>query len=94
MVANLRGWLVVLDGEPDYLFFIARRWTGSFLVEIAVRNSLVEHRRGFLCDRIEITAGENKSRYVFVFERGLTLVAAKVAASLRKNADLRIEALA
>jgi len=94
MVSNLRGWLVVLDGEPDYLFFIARRWTGTFLVEIEIKKALIEHRRGFLCDRVEITAGESKSRYVFVFERGLTLVAAKVASSLRENADLRIEALA
>lgn len=94
MISNLRGWLVSLEDEPDYLFFIARRWTGAFLIEIDVRKRLIEHRRGFLCDRVEITASDDKARYVFVFERGLTLVAAKVASSLREKANLRIEALA
>ena len=88
--SNLRGWLVSLENEPDSLFFIGRRWAGIFLLEIDFKQALVEHRPGFLCDKIEVTNRDGESKHTFVFERGLTLVSTKISSLLREQSGLAI----
>jgi hypothetical protein len=82
LTPNIRGWLVSLKGEPGFLFFVGKRLNGSFLLEIPLNDTCVDHRRGFLSDKIEIRDERRGRRFFFIFERGLTAVAAKIASLL------------
>lgn len=87
LCTNIRGWLVCLEDEPTPIFFVARRWAGGLLVEIDMREAIVRQRSGFLCDAIEITHQNDKSRYIFCFERGLEKVTHTIFESLQAQIE-------
>lgn len=81
--ANRAGWLVGLEGESGEAFFIGRKGFGRFLLAIDVQGANVEHHTGFLADRVVITHRDGAPTHTFLFERGLTRVAARLPSTLQ-----------
>lgn len=73
---HLNGWLLGLKGEPDSVFFVGRKGFSRFLLALDVRDAKVDHHTGFLADRVEFTHRDGSPRHSFLFERGLTRLAA------------------
>ena len=84
LAANLRGWLVSLTGEPTNLFFVAGKFAGGSVLAMDIKGALLEHREGFLCDKVEITHREGSPKYAFFFDRGQTKVARQISVSLQE----------
>ncbi len=84
--ANLPGWLVALRDEPQFLFFVCRRWMGTVLIEMQVSGATVDVKKGFLADRVDVIHASGSPRNSFVFERGLTKVAACLGTLIRGQA--------
>lgn len=82
LTPNVRGWLVALDGEPDSLFFVARSFSGGFVLAMDTDRAAVTHKAGFLCDRIDITHRDGSPKHSFVFECGQTKIAESLAARI------------
>ena len=76
---NLFGWLVRLDGGR--LFFISPRWQGALVVEVPVKTAVPERQSRFLCERLALQPAEGRP-FVFLFERGLRLLADRLARDL------------
>jgi hypothetical protein len=86
LVANLRGWLVSLTDEPARLFFVAGKFAGGTVLAMDIEGATVEHRDGFLCDKVEVVHREGSPKYAFFFERGLTKVARHISEALQEMA--------
>ncbi len=82
--ANLRGWLVSLEEEPTRLFFVAKSLGGGTVLEMDVEGAVVTHRAGFLCDKIELVHRDGSPKYQYLFERGLTKMAARLLELIQK----------
>lgn len=80
--ANLRGWLVRLEGGDAGVFFVARKFGGWMVLQMDTAGAAVKHEAGFLCDRVEITHREGTPKHEFLFERGMTRVARELASRL------------
>lgn len=86
LLSNVKGHLVSLEEEPSHLFFVARRWGSGTVLDMDIEGAAIEHRAGFLCDKLEITHRNGSPRHSFVFERGLAKAAARVAEILQDQA--------
>ena len=86
LTANLRGWLVCLENEPTRLFFVAGSFLGGVVLAMDIAGAEVTHRAGFLCDKVEIIHRDGSPKHQFLFERGLTKVAARLAEAVREMA--------
>lgn len=80
---NYLGWLVLLEGEPESLFFVASRLRGPLVVEIPVAGAQIERNSKFLSE-VLVTAREGE-RHAFHFERGKILVADAFARDLESG---------
>lgn len=85
LLPNVKGHLVCLEDEPDHLFFAARRWGSGTLLDMDIAGAAIDHRAGFLCDQLEIVHRDGDPRHSFVFDRGLTKAAARVAELLKEQ---------
>ncbi len=83
LTANLRGWLVALQDEPQSLFFIGRSLGGGIVLEMDVAGAGIEHHAGFLCDKIEIAHRDGSPRHTFLFECAQTRIARRIAELIR-----------
>ena len=81
--ANLSGWLVCLQEEPSRLFFVTKGFFGGVVLAMDADGADVSHKAGFLCDKIEIVHRDGSPKHLFLFERGLTKVAAGIAVAIR-----------
>ncbi|MEI6033634.1 MAG: DUF4126 domain-containing protein [Verrucomicrobiae bacterium] len=87
LTANLRGWLVALEAEPQSLFFIGRSLGGGIFLTMDVAGAAVEHRSGFLCDKIEIAHRDGSPRHTFLFECAQTKIARRIAGLIQAPRD-------
>ncbi len=84
--ANFSGWLVCLQDEPSRLFFVTKGFGNGTVLEMDIAGAAVTHRSGFLCDKLEIAHRDGTQKYQYLFERGLTRMARKLAESLQERA--------
>lgn len=89
LTANVRGWLVALNGEPHSLFFIGRSLAGCLVLEMDTAGAAITHKAGFLCDRIDISHRDGSPRHSFVFDCGQTRVSRRIADMLAGKATGR-----
>jgi hypothetical protein len=81
--ANLTGSLVCIQEETGRLFFVAKSLFGGIVLEMDITGAEVSHKAGFLYDKIEIIHRDGSPKHQFLFERGLTKVAAEVAGRIQ-----------
>ncbi len=86
LTPNLRGWLAALSEEPDSIFFIAKSFSGAVVLEVDVKEARVEHRSGFLCDKVTVTHRDGSPRHTFLFECGQTRISRALAEALQNSA--------
>lgn len=94
LTPNLRGWLAALREEPNSIFFIARSFSGAVVLEVDVKAAQIDHRSGFLCDKITITHRDGSPRHTFLFECGQTKVARALASTVQNCAASELPAAA
>lgn len=81
---NRFGWLTRFrDGRT---FFVSRRWLGSFVAEIPVRDGDTLRESRFLCEKLTIRS-DLGGTFVLLFERGHRLLADRAAAELKVPED-------
>jgi Domain of unknown function (DUF4126) len=86
--ANLSGWLVCLNDEPERLFFVAKSIFGGIVLAMDIAGADVLHQAGFLCDKIEIVHRDGSPKHQFLFERGLTKVAETFSKTVQERAGV------
>lgn len=91
LTPNLRGWLVSFKEEPQSIFFVSRSLGGGIVLEVDVKDAEVEHRTGFLCDKITVTHRDGSPCHTFVFECGQTKIARALGVLLQKPADSSVQ---
>lgn len=83
---NYRGWLIQLHGENSRsLFFIAKRWRGPLIVEVALLGTVPVRESKFMCERLELIHSDGVS-HVFLFERGLASLVDEMSDSIKPDA--------
>ncbi len=90
--ANVRGWIVSVSERPAEVFFLGRRWRGGVWAAMDLAGAGVEHREGFLADRLEIRHRDGRPRQAFFIERPLSRAGRVAAERLRDDARLAGEA--
>ena len=53
------------------------------MLAMDIAGSEVSHQAGFLCDKVEIVHRDGSPKHGFLFERGLTKVAARLTDAIR-----------
>jgi len=82
---NYRGWLVQLHDENNRsLFFIAKRWRGPLIIEVALLGTVPIRESKFMCERLELHHADGVS-HVFYFERSLAPLVDELADSLKQD---------
>lgn len=83
---NLFGYLVGLKGQPESIFFIARRAGRHQAYPIEVEGYEVGTDTGFMGQSLILHDPEgNKPKYLFIFDRGAREIVGRVAEEIRRN---------
>ena len=81
--AHLRGHLVVLEGEPNRVYFVGRRGWKRTAKRLDVTGYDVSCERNFLSEDLVLYAVDKRPKFTFVFDRTRAALVQLLAQSLK-----------
>lgn len=86
--ANVRGWIVSLSSEPAEIYFLGRTWRGGVFAAMDLAGAGIDHKSGFLADRLEIRHRDGKPCQSFFIDHSFSPAGRVASSRLRDDAEL------